>query len=302
MDNNHSALRADLADAIHRLEDSLSTLDERLRAETGYPQWVWGEEYYDKTVTAEHRYRHMRDKARAVIQAIDYVDGQPKGEARICPALLGASRNTLAAARTVNQAKAEVEAALAPMRKIMVSDNDMETGKTIKVPLTKVALRALDHARFHYQQATRQLVVLDRAPESATFVWAVCPKITAITKAQAIKKLNNKLRIHGEERALLADLENVSRLRDSERLAVVRPPHIHPRANLVFCVQKQYVNKQCRGVMPVLYLAKQADSRPDMGDPLPEEPPTRSKRKKRRDAQLASEPYLPTIRVHRYET
>ena len=53
--------------------------------------------------------------------------------------------------------------------------------------------------------------------------------------------------------------------------------------------------------MPVLYLARKADELPRMGDPLPQERPTQSMRKKRRDTQIAEKAYLPTVRVHRYE-
>ena len=247
--SNESELQADLADAVNTLDKALAVLDARLRAESGYAQWVWGQEqqYQDKKRTPQQRYNNARDKARAVIRTIDYVDGQTKRETRICPALLGASKNTLAAARSVNQAKAEVEAALAPMRDVMVLDKNMETGNLVKVSLQKVALRMLKHPRFHFQQATRQLVVLDLAPESATFVWTVCPRISSITKEQVVKRIESKLRHDIQNPALLADLKKAKQLKDDERLAVVRPPHIHPRVNLVFKDGGQYVNEQYRG-------------------------------------------------------
>jgi hypothetical protein len=293
MSGIESQLRAELATALHRLEDALGVLDARLAAETGFPLWVW----------QQADPREARDHARAVVRAIDYVGEQAPSATRICPALMGASPGTLAAARAVNRAKAELKAALAPMdgRTITLGE-DPETGEPIEKPLLKVALRALKHPRFHRRQALRNIVVLDEAPTYAAFTWARLRKIQTTTVASVRADLLDRIDVEPSA-ALLAQLERLDSLPPDEPLAIVKPPHVHPRVNLLLPDASKGEGAtrpaQRRATLPVLYPAERGEASPRLR-PLAEEPPPGPTRRTRRDQRVDPEAFLPSLHIHRY--
>ena len=283
-----SELRAVLAYALQQLEMALDSLDARLCAEDRYPTWLW------KQPDA----KAGRRQASQVIRAIDYQDGQDAHHCRVAPGILGAAPETLAAARAVNHWKQRVRAALAPMAKRKTVVQDRDTGKTIKRPLDRVALAWLKHPRFHKRQALRELVVIDHPVSRATFFWAKLPKIQSIDKAQAIKRLRERLE-RGESPQLRLEWDRLEAVGDGERLAVVDEPHIHPKVNLVLQTVDGIKRIPKRGVLPVLYPDQPGASGPDVRA-LPDEPPPAGHRLKRSDVQIEAEPYLPSLRIHRY--
>lgn len=283
-----SELRAVLAYAVQQLEVHLDILDARLCAEDGYPTWLW------KQPDA----KAGRRQAGQVIRAIDYQDGQDAHHCRVAPGILGAAPETLAAARAVNHWKQRVRAALAPMAKRRIVVQDPETGKAVKRPLDKVALAWLKHPRFHKRQALRELVVIDHPVSRATFFWAKLPKIQTIDKTEAIKRLRERLE-RGESPELRLEWDRLQVVSDRERLAVVNEPHIHPKVNLVLQTVDGIKRIPKRGVLPVLYPDEPGAAGPDIRT-LPDEPPPAGHRLKRSDVQIEAEPYLPSLRIHRY--
>jgi hypothetical protein len=285
---DESELRAVLAYAVQQLDGHLEILGARLCAEADYPTWLWKQ----SDAHAGRRY------ASQVIQAIDYQDGQDAHHCRAAPGLLGGAPETLAAARAVNHWKQRVRAALAPMVKRTIVVHDPETGKPLKRPLDKVALAALKHPRFHKRQALRQLVVIDHPVSRATFFWAKLPKIQTIDKVEAIKRLSERLE-RSDSPELRLEWERLQLIGARERLAVVNEPHIHPKVNLVLHTVDGIKRIPKRGVLPVLYPDQPGAAGPDIRA-LPDEPPPAGHRLKRSDVQIEAEPYLPSLRIHRY--
>lgn len=289
MPSTDSELRAELATALNRLDERLALLDTRLAAERRYPVWVW------QTDPAQ-----ARTQARAVIRAVDYIDGQEPKAARICPGLIGASAGTLAAARAVNQAKQELETVLAAMRgRVLLIANPDGPGD-LRVDLVKHALAVMKRPRFHHKQATRQLVVLDRPPDSVRYIWARCAKIRRRSRQAVEAELRRRLQDEVSPR-LLDDLERVQALPPGEDLAEVRPPHVHPRANITLEGEEGTVRLQRRAVLPILYPAAPGERLPCYR-PLPDQPPEPGQNKPRADIAVARERYLETMPVHRYRT
>jgi len=288
MSSENSQLRADLAHALQQLEAQLDLLDARLRAEVDYPTWAW--QHDDPKSGRRH--------ASLVIQALDYQDGQDAHHTRIFPALLGAAPETLAIARAINHWKSRVRAALAPMarREIVVTNPD--TGTDIKEPLDKVALRWLKHPRFHKRQALRELVVIDHPVTKATFFWARLRKIQRIDKAEATRRLCERLE-RADTPELRLEWDCLQALSPREPLAVVNAPHIHPKVNLVLQTVDGIKRVSKRAVLPVLYPDRSGTTGPDIR-PLPDDPNDSPTRLRRSDVQVEDDPFLPSLHIHRY--
>jgi hypothetical protein len=287
-----STLRAALATAIQRLESHLETLNQILREEEGYPLWVWHEK--DQSTA--------RLQVRRIITAIDYQDGQDPTSTRICPALVGGSATALAQIHQVNAAKVDLQQVLKSMDGLKVESWDSETETTIMRPLVKVALAALGHARLHRRQATRKLVILDHPPESVSFIWSRLPKIENISVEEARHRLETRLeKTHANTPFVEEDLRRLQQLDPHERLAIVNPPHIHPRANIAWLSEEGRTQRaQKRAVLPLFYLATRYSRLPRLR-PLPEAPPPPGGRLRRSDATVETSPFLVTIRAHRYQ-
>lgn len=286
MSSTHSEIRIDFANALKELEARLTILDARLQAESGYPQWIW---------KVEGR-MPARDQARAVIRATDYIDGQDPHETRICPALLGVSHETLAAARAVNQAKMKLDAALRAIDALTESVIDEITGVETKQPLLKAALASLKRARFHRRQALRKLVVLDRAPEKVSYTWARLNKVERTTRDELVGRLEQWMEEQGFSQDRQHDLGVLKSLTRNEPLAEVRPPHIHPRANIVTRCEDHVERTQVRAVLPLLYPAEPGDRIP-LHRALPPEAPSGDKRRRGRPQNPESKPRVSTTRI-----
>ncbi|ADE16181.1 conserved hypothetical protein [Nitrosococcus halophilus Nc 4] len=287
----HSQLRAVLATAMNRLESHLRILDQSLREEEGYPLWVWHEKDPNKS----------RIQLRQIVTAIDYQDGQDPVSTRICPALVGVSATTLKTVHHVNETKVALQQALKNMDGIKIEEQDQETGISVLRPLIKIALASLGHARLHRRQATRKLVILEQIPESVSFVWSRLPKIESIDITEARHRLEARLeKAQGNSLLIEEDLRRLGQCDPNERLAIVNPPHIHPRANIAWSTEEGITRRaQKRAVLPIFYPASRYDNLPRLR-PLPEEPPPTGLRLRRNDATIETTPFLLTIRGHRY--
>jgi hypothetical protein len=289
----YSQLRAVLASAIHRLEAQLDILDKSLKEEDGYPLWVWHEKNSNQA----------RIQMRQIVTAIGYRDGQDPVSTRICPALVGVSVATLEFIWHVNEAKVALQQALKNMDGIKIEERDHDTGALTLRPLIKVALASLGHARLHRRQATRKLVGLEEMPESVSFIWSRLPKIESIDIKEAQHRLETRLEKAPGNSSLLVeeDLRRLNQLAPNERLAIVAPPHIHPRANIAWFTEEGTTRRaQKRAVLPIFYPATRYDSLPRLR-PLPEEPSSPGLRLRRNDATIETAPFLLTIRAHRYK-
>ncbi|MGR6035255.1 MAG: DNA replication terminus site-binding protein [Candidatus Nitrosoglobus sp.] len=286
-----SKLRAALAKAIHLLENQLSILDKSLKEEDYYPLWVWHEKDSNKA----------RIQIRQIVTAIGYRDGQDPTSTRICPALVGVSAATLESIWQVNEAKVALHQALKNMDGIKIEEQDQDTGTPTLRPLIKIALASLGHARLHRRQATRKLVSLEEMPESVSFIWSRLPKIESIDIKEAQHRLEIRLeKALGNTLLIEEDLRRLGQLAPNERLAIVTPPHIHPRANIAWSTEEGKTRRaQKRAVLPIFYPATRYDSLPRLR-PLPEEPPLPGLRLRRNDATIETVPFLLTIRAHRY--
>ncbi|BAW80403.1 DNA replication terminus site-binding family protein [Candidatus Nitrosoglobus terrae] len=283
-------LRVTLANTLRRLEHQLNILDKYLKEEDYYPLWVWHENDPSRA----------RIQVRQIVTAIDYCDGQDPVSTRICPALVGVGTTTLTLIQQINETKAALHQALKNMDGIKIEEWTTHNTYSLK-PLIKITLASLGHARLHRRQAIRKFVTLEDTPESVSFIWSRLPKIESIDIKEAYQRLETRLE-KGSGSALLIeeDLRRLSQLNPNDRLAIIAPPHIHPRANIAWFTEEGTTRRaQKRAVIPIFYPATRYDSLPRLR-PLPDDPQLQGLRLRRNDATIETTPYLLTIRAHRY--
>ena len=286
--NTISFHNATLAQQFAELELLLRDFRVALSRESDYPIFV----------------NHVRSEPaprRVVIDALTelhYVDDQPPNEVIQCPALLGASASTLALAERINRAKAGLHETLKLLDRVNVPDPD---GGSDKVPVLKISLRRLGHARLQRRQATRRIETIGAAPESATFTWSHARRKQALSAAAVREQLLHDLAEAGGERRVVleSELARLDGLDDETPLVRLFAPYRHPRVNLVWRLSDgRLLRKQRRAVVPLLYPACPGEGLPVIR-PLPASPGEGPKRIRRRDALVEERPFLPSLGIHR---
>jgi len=286
--NTISFHNATLAQQFVELKSLLGDLRVALSREQEYPIFV-------------NQVSPRVDQRRVVIEALTelhYVGDQPPNEVIQCPALLGASAATLDLAERINRVKAALHQTLKVLDRVTVPDPD---GGSDAVPVLKVALRRLGHARLQRRQATRRIEVVGAAPESATFTWSHARRKQALSAAAVREQLLHDLAESGGERRVVleSELARLDGLDDETPLVRLFAPYQHPRVNLVWRLPDgALLRKQRRAVVPLLYPACPGEALPVIR-PLPATPGEAPKRVRRRDALVEERPFLPSLGIHR---
>ncbi|RMD71659.1 MAG: hypothetical protein D6819_01030, partial [Gammaproteobacteria bacterium] len=240
-----SAARVALVKAIQHLEQALDATLASMRMDWELPAWVWQQEG-----------ERARESAIQAISQIEYEDGQMPNAALFCPGLLGASRETLALAKALNEAKDHLKKAFQSMQPFKVKVE--EGGRTITLPLATYTLQSIGRARLHRIQAFRKLVIMEERPDRLGFTWAHTRTIVRIDADEARRKL---LRL-GSDAAIEAQLEKLELLSPGEKLAVVLPTATHARVNVAWRKGGQVVRRQVKSALPILIPCR-------AGQPLP---------------------------------
>ncbi len=250
-----------------------------------------------------------RDVCMAVLARLEFFDGQPAGETLVMPGLLAASNTVLEAAHAVNAAKDAFKAAILELRALRVDvDHDPAINSAIqqdlisRPPLIGAALRRSGLARLALKQCYRHIPILPARPRSLRWTWARTKSITRLSVPEAEALLKQA----GSDPGIDLQLLRLAALPRSEPLAQVQDCAPHLRANVVFASAPEPgapLRRMINAPVPVLY-------RGDSGEPLPlgcqdlrldAERKVKPDRKRRRDQKLESEPFLPAIRVYRYQ-
>lgn len=290
MSNLSSQLRALLPPALNQLVSLTGQLVDSLRQEAKYPIWVW--QCRDAIASREQLLEH--------IAALDFEDLQAASNTKTCTALVGTSPNTLQLIAALNLERQTVTEILRDMDDITLTVEDAQGSHYEK--LVKIALTACGHPRLHRKQIMRPFEILDTEPERVGFTWARIRKSERISTEEARLKINNLLeRAISESRQsyLEQELRLLNQLDAEEPLSIVTPPHVHPRANIVWAEGEQVIRQTRRAVVPIFYPSLPGQSLP-LIKPLAAEPHPAGHRMKRRDVKIMDEPFLPSIRAHRY--
>jgi hypothetical protein len=305
MKPSNSELRAELGTTLSSLQDALRHLANHL-LEDARDAWFWqapAPSSVNPATKAPHDLSRDETLKRiaAGIQAIKYVGDQDPHESRIYPGIVAVSAAGIALTDTVNRHKATLARVLRDMDgRTEVGPVDPGTGERGERPLREVALGAFYFRRLQHWQATRRLEVLRETPkimgtlEYVGFMWATSREVRRTTREALIKEAKANVRVLTDD-----DLEVLRRLPAHEPLALVRPGHTSPKANIRW-VSRNGAPPTSKVRIAVLPLIMLGDRLPERLRKLPPAPSPRHSRAARTDIEIEPTPLLRTLPVYRY--
>jgi hypothetical protein len=305
MPTSNSALRAELGTTLRTLQSALSALADYLRA-APRAAWCWQSPRPSHANATRHPPADLSLEQTLAnlaegIQTIKYDDAQDPHESRIYPGIVALPHEGVALADEVNRLKALLAQVLKDMDGRTVTDAiDPSTGERGERPLREVALEAFYFRRLQHWQATRRLEILrETAHQTGTldyvgFMWATSREVRRTSREALLKEAQD------DERRLSAEeLEVLRKLPAGEPLALVRPGHTTPKANIRW-VARDGAPPTTKVRLAVLPLIVPGEHLPERLRKLPPTPPPKRHRAARTDIEIESAPLLPTLQVYRY--
>lgn len=281
----------DVIEAYQRLQACLQNLKHSLFSDSGLMAWLQdGPSPYFSQLS-------HRERAYAVLSALEYDDSQGPKEILICPGIIAASYDTLRTVEALNHAKNHFKETVLALKKEKLKLSDKTFVAAIESALGRredgisKALKKIGLARLHLKQCYRSIPILAEAPLKITWTWAHTRSIRKISKEQAKMLLSKRVQDIG----IVHQLQNLESLSHSEPLALVQELAPHLRANILFSNQNRLMIK---GPIPIFYPA--TDSIHPIFKPPGQKKGKNKDRLIRADLQIDPEPFLPAIHAHRY--
>lgn len=307
----NSALRATLGTHLKSLQSSLSLFTDHLQTEAR-AAWLWqkprGAAPVDPLTPPppELSRDHALELISESLKAIKYTDDQAAHESHIAPGLLVVSEEGLALADEVNRHKRALASILRAMQgRTEIGVIDQRTGERGPRPLREVALESFFFRRLHHWQATRELVVLRErttsigTPDYIGFSWATCRDVRRTYREALIEQLQESRADVEDTSRYDRDIALLTVLEPKEPLALVRPGHTTPKANIAWPAAPD--GKSARQIKPaVLPLVMFGTRLPSRLRKLPPAPTPRHFRLARVDTEIEPTPLLETLPAHRY--
>lgn len=307
---SNSALRAELGACLKGLKEALAAFTRHVQGEAR-DAWIWrkppGRVDALTPPLPEISREHTLELIVEAVNDIKYTDGQDPHESRIAPGVLVLSEEGLQLAGEVNRHKRALAAVLRAMQGLVEEGVvDQRTGERGQRPLREVALEAFFFRRLHHWQATRELVVLresDRSigtPEYIGFSWATCRDVRRTYRESLIQQLREGRASAENVAGYDRDLSILSQLDPQEPLAIVRPGHTTPKANIAWAAGpggRKPVRQIKPAVLPLVMLGR---GLPVRFRKLPAAPTPRHFRLARVDTEIEPGALLETVPVYRY--
>lgn len=242
------------------------------------------------------------DKAKQFYQDLWYIDGQDGRETRSCFGLLAVSENIIQLAEGVNETKANLQKAVQLIQKEFKQNWPMlHEDLNCRNPDVRDAMQFNRLARVHLKQCYRNIPILSGTPDKVGFNWyksgRSIKRISVKDAMNALSKLNMEAPHIQLQMKQLAYLDSNTPLAKVQTLAPIM------RANIVYKdeIGKQiHTRRQAMNVsLPLLFPVESKKGFPNHNQPELN-PPEQRMRMDRSDAKIDAEPFLPSIRVHRY--
>ena len=306
---SNSALRAELGACLKGLKEALAAFTRHVQVETR-EAWIWrkppGRVDALTPPLPEISRSHTLELICEAVNDIKYTDGQDAHESRIAPGVLVLAPEGLELANEVNRHKRALASVLRAMQgRVEEGVIDQRTGERGERPLREIALEAFFFRRLHHWQATRELVVLRESersigtPEYIGFSWATCRDVRRTYRETLIQQLEEGRASADDVAGYDRDLSILSKLEPKEPLAIVRPGHTTPKANIAWAPGAD--GKPVRQIKPaVLPLVMLGTRLPARFRKLPPAPTPRHFRLARIDTEIEAGALLETVPVYRY--
>ncbi len=285
-------LRLILLERFQALLGCLDAFCTAVRRDVALPSWV---SCTDLELAAN---LDMRLKAIQLYRALWYENCQDGRETLTCPGIVGASPETLIAAHACNAAKDDFKQAVLALKALgRVEANAVMADLHHRQEPVAAAMRRMGAARLNLKQAYRHLPLLEQWPLKIGFTWSKQGRVIQRTSVAAARRL---LEQRVETPQIRLELQRLTEVPADEMLARVRGVCPHLRANIVFAdPQGAGVRRRLMQVpLPVLIPLRHDQRLPEFVPVAPK--PIASPRLRRADVRIEDEPFLPSIRVHRY--
>ncbi|MEY8203886.1 MAG: DNA replication terminus site-binding protein [Bermanella sp.] len=237
-------------------------------------------------------------KACSIYQDYWYQDGQDGRETRSCFGLIAASAQQIQLAQGINQAKEHFKQQVKQLQKCHQPEwRALKGTLASRHPSIRDSLHLSGLSRLHLKQTWRHIPVIDRTPSRVGFNWYNSGRsIQKISVQQAHDAL---LRLDTASTHIQSQLQQLAQLNANTPLAKVQNLAPTMRANL-FYEDQQSPERQAMNVsLPILFKPSEQQALPPHNEPELQPPLTR-KRAVRSDRTIEEQPFLPSIRVHRY--
>lgn len=287
-----ATLGIDLLESFEQLVTQLSQFADHLQADQDLPLWI---SLTDQELAS---YTTMRQKAVLLFRTLWYEDGQDGRETLTCPGIVGASPSTVEAALRLNNSKDRFKAAVLALKQLnktqttaLLSDLHRRNEEVAR------AMRRMGNARLNLKQAYRHVPLLPQRPIKIGFTWSKQGRtIQRTTVAEARRLLERRSATQQTQ----AELQRLQTIPETEILARVRSTSPHLRANVVYQNPDDGLERRLvQAPLPILIPLAAGEPLPEFV-PIPPEP-TGQVRLKRSDVRIEDEPFLPLIRLHRYQ-
>lgn len=306
---SNSALRADLGAHLKGLQSALEEFTHHLQVEAR-DAWVWqkprGLANALTPPTAELTREHTLELITEALTAIKYTEGQDPHESYIAPGIVVVSEEGVALAEEVNRRKRALAAVLRAMQgRSEIGVIDQRTGERGPRSLREVALEAFFFRRLHHWQSTRELVVLRPSvgsigtPEYIGFSWATCRDVRRTYREKLIEQLRESRADAEDSSRYDHDINVLTNLPPNEPLALIRPGHTTPKANIAWPPAAD--GTSARQIKPaVLPLVMFGQRLPTRLRKLPAAPTPKHFRLARVDTEIEPVPLLETLPAYQY--
>lgn len=237
-------------------------------------------------------------KAGQVFEDVWYQDGQDGRETRSSFGLIAADDLLINKANHVNDLKDALKAKVNQLQKRdKIQWRELKGELNTRHENLRSSLHFSGLARLHLKQTWRHIPVIDRCPTRVGFNWYNSGRsIQKITLEQAQKALE-KMDISSAH--IQAQLSALGQLRPNTPLAKVQNLAPVMRANVFFDDNLTPDRLAMNVSLPLLFRARDDNKMPDHNAP-PLTPPDERQRAVRSDRRIEDDPFLPSIRVHRY--
>lgn len=296
MDINEIAIwRTELFEALESVETAIKELNQAIQADKALPCWV-----YDSETQCLLEGNAARNKACVVIATLEYVDEQDTRETITLPGVIGYSPDTLPLVEVLNEAKDNFRKTLQKVQgeTVIIEVYDTRKRKIEKrVSLAKHTLGKMGRGRLNVIQTYRLIKAFSDRPQRLGFTWARTNKVEKVSKQQVTRILYNL----GDSEEVYATLGKLNEIPEHEKLAYVRPPHLHARANIRWDETKPSQVKNPHQVncsLPLFFPCEESQPLP-FGGRL-EKPKERKPRQKRVNQKLEAFPLFDVVSIFRY--
>ncbi len=286
-------LRMEVLERFKNLLAALDDLAAAVHADAGLPAWV------SRSDAEIQDGVDMRRKAVLLYRALWYEHSQDGRETLTCPGIVGASPATLTVAQACNAAKDAFKQAVLALKGL-----DRTDAVAVMADLHRrqenvaLALQRMGASRMNLKQAYRHVPLLERRPLKIGFTWSKQGRVIQRTSVALARQL---LERRVETPQVRLELQRLAEIGEDEMLARVRSVCPHLRANIVFVGVAGGVHRRLMQVpLPVLVPLRPGESLPEFVA-VPPDPPV-ALRLRRADVRIEDQPFLPSIRVHRYRT